>query len=103
MKSKTAQLQPPIADPARNPAQSRCAADCFRCEPYLGSIGVEVGGAGATFCCCTLGAGGVGSVTPLRPSLKPFKPLPSPLPNSGSRLAPNSRNATTARTSRCHG
>src|ERR1035441_7339892 len=60
MKSKTAQPQPPIAGPARNPAQSRCAADCFRCEPYLGSIGVEVGGAGATFCCCTLGAGGVG-------------------------------------------
>src|SRR6266568_4612153 len=37
------------------------------------------------------------------PSLKPFKPSPSPLPSSGSRFAPKSRNATTASTIRCHG
>jgi hypothetical protein len=73
----------------------------YLCRPYLGSIGVELGGA-ETEACCTGGVGG-GSVMPLMPSLKPRKPSPSPLPNSGSRLAPNSRNATTANTIRCHG
>src|ERR1039458_4853161 len=70
---------------------------------YLGSIGAEGGGAGATLCCCTAGGGGAGSLTPLMPSLKPFKPSPNPLPSSGSRLAPNSKNATTPSTTRCQG
>src|SRR5450631_1437602 len=49
------------------------------------------------------GAGGGGSEIPRMPSLNPFRPSPSPLPNSGSRLAPNNKKATTANTIRCHG
>jgi len=69
-------------------------------DPYFVSPGV-VGGGGAL--CCTTGGAGAGSVTPLIPSLKPFNPSPSPLPSSGSRLAPKSRNATTPSTIKCHG
>src|SRR5581483_2247869 len=71
---------------------------------YLGSIGAEFTGVAAAVCCCTGGAGaGVGSLTPLMPSLNPFNPSPKPLPSSGSRLAPKSRNATTPSTIKCQG
>ena len=66
-------------------------------------VAVGGGGGGCTDACCVGGVGGAGSATPLIPSLKPFNPSPSPLPSSGSRFAPKSRNATTASTIRCHG
>ncbi len=71
------------------------------CEVYLWSAGVELGGGGGVFCAFWVGA--AGSVIPFKPSLKPFNPSPSPFPSSGSRLAPNSKNATTASTIKCHG
>jgi hypothetical protein len=59
------------------------------------------GGGGGVFCAVVVGPDG--SLMPFKPSLKPFRPSPSPFPNSGSLLAPKSRNATTASTIRCHG
>ena len=69
---------------------------------YFCSVGVVALGGAAVVFCCTVGAG-AGSLMPFRPSLKPLSPSPNPLPSSGSRLAPNSRNATAASTIRCHG
>src|SRR6478735_6284590 len=76
-----------------------------RSRTYFCSALVVVGGGGGgcTDACCVGCVGGAGSATPLMPSLKPFNPSPSPLPNSGSRFAPKSKNATTASTIRCHG
>ena len=49
------------------------------------------------------GTGGVGSVAPLRPSLKPFKPSPNPLPSSGSFLPPNNTSTRSSIRIQCVG
>ena len=78
---------------------SRDFALCYFCSV---GVGVEAGGGACVFCWVG-GAGFEESVIPFSPSLKPFNPSPNPLPNSGSRLAPNSKNATMASTIKCHG